>query len=507
MLKNTLLVSICLILSAVLGFISQIVFASTFGASAEMDIYFKILSIPAVITGISPIIFSSVLIPTFAKFKSNKADLNRFIDSTWIFILGFGGLFTVIGFIISVTNIDIFISKETTDLEKIAIQLSLMIWLGSGFMIVSGYLSAILNYNKKFFKVAWTSILPAFFMIIFVLLFNTKLGVGSISLGFCFALILQFIILLKASKISLNLISFDLLKIHDKRLLLTQSFLVTLSLLPFTILVPIAFFWASKLEIGSISYLGYSQSFAGFLSVAVSMGIAVVSLPELADKFANEKGESSLFQFEKTLRYVLLIGMFAAGVITALRVPILSFFYERGSFDSNAVNNLSSVIPWYLFAAVFVGGLNLLRNLFYSKGEFKSIAGLGLIIPIIFFVLAGILKEKFSFIGIGMANTFTFAILFFTTVYLTKNEQENFLTKNFLHFFLRNLVAVMISVICVSKCLPFILAITSQLVSVIFCLLIFLIIYILCSKFILKLKEIDEIGTVFMNALKSLTKL
>ena len=90
---------------------------------------------------------------------------------------------------------------------------------------------------------------------------------------------------------------------------------MTLSLLPFTILAPIAYFWASKLEIGSISYLGYSQSFAGFLSVAVSMGIAVVSFPELADRFANQEGELPSFKFEKTLRYVLLIGMFAAGVI------------------------------------------------------------------------------------------------------------------------------------------------------------------------------------------------
>tara|TARA_B110000003_G_scaffold129903_1_gene131918 strand:- start:9420 stop:10940 length:1521 start_codon:yes stop_codon:yes gene_type:complete len=503
MLKNAFLVTICLIVSAVLGFIAQIVFASTFGVSAEMDTYFKILSIPSIITGISPIIFSSVLIPTFAKFKSNRLDLNRFIDSIWIIILGLGVLFTVIGLIVSLTSIDLFISKETTDLKKIAFQVSLMIWLGSGFMFVSSYLMAILNYNKQFFKVAWTSILPAFFIIIFVLLFNAKLGIRSISLGFCFALIFQFIILLKASKISFNLLSFDIKRIPYKKLLLKQSFLVTLSLLPFTIIAPIAFFWASKLEIGSISYLGYSQSFAGFLSVAVSMGIAVVSLPELADKFANEKGESSFLRFEKTLRYVLLIGMFAAGVLIALRIPILSLFYERGTFDANSVNNLSSVLPWYLFAAVFVGGLNLLRNLFYSKGEFKNIAILGLIIPIIFFVLAGLLKEEFSFVGIGIANTLTFAILFFTSVYLAKNEEAKFLTMFFLYFFLRNFIAVVISILSVSICSPFIFDVTSQLVSIIFCIFIFLIIYILSSKFILKIKEIDEIGMIFMNALKS----
>ena len=237
------------------------------------------------------------------------------------------------------------------------------------------------------------------------------------------------------------------------------------------------------------------------------MGIAIVSFPELANKFANEKGDTSLLRFEKTLRYVLLIGMFAAGILIALRMPILSLFYERGSFDSNSVNSLANVLPWYLFAAVFVGGLNLLRNLFYSKGDYKNIARLGLIVPIIFFVLAGLLKEKFSYVGIGIANTLTFAILFFTTVYLAKDEEVQFLTKDFLYFFVRNLIAVVISILTVSMILSFMLEITSQLFSIILSLLIYLVIYILSSKFILKLKEIDEIGAIFMNTLKSLTKL
>ena len=249
MIKNTLLVTICLILSSVLGFVAQIVFVSSFGASGEMDIYFTLLSIPAVVTGISPMIFSSVLIPTFAKFKSNQLELNKFISSVWKFILIFAILFTSIGILLSVINMDLFISETHANLKNIGIQVSLMIWIGSGFIIMSSYLSAILNYNKKFFKVAWTSLLPASFMIIIVLLFHEKLGVRSISLGFCIAFILQFIIFFKASKISLNFSSFNIKQIQYKKLLLKQSGLVILSLLPFTILVPIGFFWLLNLKL------------------------------------------------------------------------------------------------------------------------------------------------------------------------------------------------------------------------------------------------------------------
>lgn len=506
MLKNTLLVTICLVLSSILGFLAQIVFASSFGASGEMDIYFNLLSFPSVVTGISPMIFSSVLIPTFAKFKSNQSELNNFVGSICKFILIFAILFTSIGFFISVINIDLFVSETQNNLRNDAIQVSLMIWVGSGFIIMSSYLSAILNYNKQFFKVAWTSLLPASFMIIVVLLFSEKLGVRSISLGFCIAFVLQFVILFVASEISLNFFSFDIGHIGYKKKLLKQSFLVILSLLPFTILVPIAFFWASQLETGSISYLGYSQSFAGFLSVASSMGISIVSFPELANKFANKNGESSLYKFEKTLRYVLLIAMFAAGAFIALRIPILTLFYQRGSFSAESVNNLASVVPWYLLAAVFIAGLNLLRNLFYSRGEFKNIAWLGLIIPIIFFMLAGFLKEKFSFVGIGIAYSLTFGILFFMTIYLAKKRAVMFLTNNFLFFIFKNSIAVITSSLFVLLSFPFISNITSQLVSIVVCLVLFLVVYFLSSKFIFRLEEIDEIKSFIMNKLKSSNK-
>lgn len=506
MIKNTFLVTICLILSSVLGFVAQIVFVSSFGASGEMDIYFTLLSIPAVVTGISPIIFSSVLIPTFAKFKSNQLELNKFISSIWKVILIFAFLFTSIGILLSVSNMDLFIPETQANLRNTGIQVSLMIWIGSGFIILSSYLSAILNYNKQFFKVAWTSLLPASFMIITVLLFHEKLGVRSISLGFCIAFMLQFIIFFRASKISLNFFSFNIKQIQHKKLLLKQSGLVILSLLPFTTLVPIAFFLASQLETGSVSYLGYSQSFAGFLSVATSMGISIVSFPELADKFANKEGESSLYKFEKKLRYVLLISMFAAGAFIALRIPILTLFYQRGSFNSGSVNNLASVVPWYLLAAVFVAGLNLLRNLFYSKGEFKYIAMLGLIIPIIFFVLAGYLKEIFSFVGIGVAYAFTFAILFLLTVSYAKNKEVLFLTNNFLFFLFKNAVSVVIASLIVTLTLPFILNSTSQIISIACSLIIFLFVYLSSSKFIFGLKEIDEITSLLLIKFKSINR-
>ena len=180
----------------------------------------------------------------------------------------------------------------------------------------------------------------------------------------------------------------------------------------------------------------------------------------------------------------------------------LSFFYERGSFDTKSINSLSSVLPWYLFAAVFISGLNLLRTFFYSRGEFKNLAILGLIIPMIFFVLAGVLKEEFSFVGIGIAYAVSLAILFFITVFLAQNKEVDFLAGGFLFFFLKNALNVLIVSLFITLALPLISNITSSLVLMASCLFLFLIAYILLSKFVFKLKEIEEIKLILMSKLK-----
>lgn len=506
MLKNTSIVTIFLILSSVFGFIAQIVYASSFGAAIEMDIYFKILSIPTVITGIAPVVFSAVLIPSFAKYKREEEGLNQFIQLLWGYVFMFSVFFTFVGVTISLFNLNLLIPNLPIQLKKTAVEVILMVWVGSGFSLVSGFLAAVLNYKKIFIKVAWTSILPPLLMLLFVLMSHKYIGIRSISVGFILAFFIQFVIFFKAVMPSFSVNKFALKTVPNGKQLLSQSFFVMLSLMPFTIVVPIAYYWATFLPEGSITYLGYSQSFAGFLSVATSMGIAIVSFPNFADDFAIGNETVLLLKFERLLRIVLLISIFAATVFISLRLPILSLFYERGEFTRVYVENLSSVIPWYLVAAVAAAGLNLLRTFFYAKGNFKQIALIGIVMPVVFFILAGVLKEEFSFVGIGMANAFTFIILFFLTVFLAKNVEAKFLSYRFLVFIIKIVITSLIIGISTAYCFSWISNYAPTIISVIISFVIFTLNYILFSKYVMKQKEVNELVEIVINNLNSMRK-
>jgi putative peptidoglycan lipid II flippase len=310
---------------------------------------------------------------------------------------------------------------------------------------------------------------------------------------------LQFIIFIRASKITLNFGHFDHRHISEKTHLINQSFLVLISLLPFTVLAPIAYYCAGPLEEGSISYLGYSQSFAGFISVAVGMGISIVSFPDLADTYAAGSGEEVLLKFEQRLRFVLLIAMFAVGAFITLKIPIITLFYQRSSFSPESVVKMASVLQWYLLAAVFTAALNLLRTLFYSRGELRFIAILGITTPILFFGLAWVMKNNFSFEGIGIANAITFSVLFIASVVLLKKNTVRFLANEFLLFIVSSICITIISGFITTLCLNATAQIDNQIILIGINGLIFFTVYLLCAKFVFRLKEVNKKDLFFVK--------
>ena len=198
---------------------------------------------------------------------------------------------------------------------------------------------------------------------------------------------------------------------------------VTLSLLPFTALGSISIFWASGLPVGSISFLGYSQNFAGFLSVAMGSAVAVVTFPYMADDKAEQRVADSLGMFVRRLRYVFLLTAVGAVILFILREPILEIVYQRGAFDTSSIQGIAGVLPWYLVAAVCISCANLLLALYYSMDDVLTLAKLGVILPFIFFIFAGIFSRWLSYEGIGVAYAGVWLLYLVVSLLLAGSEK------------------------------------------------------------------------------------
>lgn len=493
MFKNTFFVSFFLILSSFFGFFAQIVYANYFGTGKLMDLFFSILSTPTILTGMISVVFTSILIPSFAKYNYSEVDLKEYVLSLWGHVVIFSLFFSIIGFIFTVINLKAIVSEHDTDLFQTAYFVSAFVWAGSGLFIISSFLGALLNYEKSFLKIAWTSVLPSLLMILFVCLFHSHFGILCMAIGYFMAYLLQYVLFVRYLRGRYRISEVKLIVLSDSKPLVKNIIYVIFSMLPFTLFVPIGYYLALSLEPGSVSFLGYSQSFSGFLSVATGMGIAIVSFPDLANSIANKKNTDEMKRLENALKFVLLVSVFIATAFIVFRLHILTGFYQRGAFGVVSVLKLSSIIPFYLVSAVFIAGLNLLRTLFYSMGDYKILGILGLIIPIIFSILAWNFKIHFGVVGIGMANALSMCLLFVLCVYFAR-KRVHFLFKFDFVFFCLKLVLLSVVVYFITNYLFDILI--NQLITILaimICISLYALAFFILGKNILKINELSQL--------------
>jgi len=401
---RTFIVSIFFIVSGILGFFCQMLYANYFGSGKEMDIYFSLLSIPAIVTGAAGTIFSSLFFPAFARI--GEQELNDYIHKMKIYVSRIALVVSVIGFAITYINLTSIIDTTETSYYQLALILCALFWFNSYISIVNGYLASVQNFFKNFLVVSSTQLLVYVCSILFVVLFHDALGVRSIAAGLITASIASLAINRYYGgifhKVSKN-IKIDVLP------LLVNICLIIISFLPFHAFASIAYMWAGQLEnVGSVALLGYSHSFCGFLSTAASMGIATVSFPDLAKSLSSSNMQvlrKGFMNFRDQLEVVIVFASYVAIFASFFAHPIIEVLFMRGQFDLHSVNGLSSVLPIYLVNGVFIAMMNLTRNVFYSLNKQRIFAIFSGLVTVLFVLSSLLLAASVNYIIIGIVET------------------------------------------------------------------------------------------------------
>ncbi len=451
MIRDTLIVTSLSLGASILGFLSQLLFARTFGASVGMDVYFTILSIPTIFTGLAPVAFTGVLVPYLINFKHNTDERENFVKVVFIYIIFFSLSFILIGIISGIIITSRHLHKLNMPFDSVIISLIILIWLSSGMSLVNSFFASIHNSKNLFSRVAVGSLFPPLIIVLSVLLLGHDMGVMSVAFGYFLGTVAQ-MALLFVKIIPRNGLSGIIIKLNSQQILLFKKFIpVIISLIPFTVVGSISYYWASFLPIGSISLIAYSQSFAGILSVASGLGVATVSLPFIASGIINEVEDKSVEYISQYLKYILILSIFGATIIYGIKTEMIELLYEHGSFSESSSSVFSGLLVWYLIGAVFAACLNLIRNYFYSRDENVVLAKISIFIPPLFILISGILSNYYSVNGIGMAYAITNVIFLFILIMYVKNDNAKLLSKELVLFFLNIVLMALIVSFAASK--------------------------------------------------------
>ena len=374
MLKSLAKVGSNTMLSRVLGFIRDLVFAHMFGASAGTDAFFVAFKIPNFLRRLfAEGAFSVAFVPVLTEYKEKRGfdELKLFIDHVAGTLGAVLLAVTLLGVIGAPFLVLVFAPGFIGDPEKLALASDMLrlTFPYLFFISLTALAGGILNAHNRFGIPAFTPVLLNISMIGCALWLSPLMDrpVVALAWGVLFAGIAQ---LLFQGPFLHQLKLLPKFKFAPKdegvrkigRLMLPALFGVSVTQLNLLLDTLIASF----LVTGSISWLYYSDRLMEFPLGVLGVALGTVILPSLSRTHATESTEGFSRTIDWALRWALLLGVPAAVGLFMLSGPMICHTVSVGRISGERCRH-GSAKPDGLFAGACVvhsdqgAGAGLLR--------------------------------------------------------------------------------------------------------------------------------------------------
>jgi putative peptidoglycan lipid II flippase len=127
--------------------------------------------------------------------------------------------------------------------------------------------------------------------------------------------------------------------------------------------------FASKLQIGSVSALAFGYKLIEFAYVAIAEPLAVVVLPYFSDLAIQKDHEKLTETFMTTLRTVVLIFTPLGVCLFVLRYPVVRLLFERGEFGATSTQLTVTALTFYSLGIVSFAVEIILLYFYFSMSD------------------------------------------------------------------------------------------------------------------------------------------
>ena len=390
----------------------QIIIAAKLGASYEYDAYLAAFVLPNILISIATSYVGINTLPILSEIENkgfDKSQISKFLSTTLFYIFLFSIMIILITNILSKYIFIIVLPGWTNARITLVNQLYLLVSLSFVFSSLSGILTEIANYHKKFILPAIVpallgGILPATIL----LLSYNFLGIFSLAIGFLLFTLINFFFLFR---FFLKNYQYDIKikNIYAIRVL-KNSFFLSLSGFVSKIQPLIENFYCSFLPLGSISILGYANRIVLTPSNIISQNFISIIYPDYA-RYAGKNDDTALFvAFKKSFKLLSLPLIFLAIYIVTVGKEFIELFFERGKFNYRDTNLLYVVTLGYLGYFIFSGLGVLAIRLFYVKNKNLFPITLSIIGVFLYVISINIFTKSFGLVGVSLAISLQFLV-------------------------------------------------------------------------------------------------
>ena len=420
LLKSSGIVGFMTLLSRVLGFVRDMMFAAAFGAGGGMDAFLIALKIPNFGRRMfAEGAFSQAFVPVFTETKTTRshAEVRDLVSVVMGTLGGVLSVITIIGCLAAPLLLYVFAPGFSASADPVKHQLGseMLRWTFPYLMFISltAMCGGVLNSYGRFAIPAFTPVLLNVCLIASA--FIDANSVRVLAYAVFVSGIAQFLFQLPQMR-KLDLLPRPRWGWHDLQVRRIMGLMIPVmigsSVSQISLLVDSAI--ASLLGDGPVSWLYFSDRLMEFPLGIFSIAISTVILPALAVQHANKSTGDFSRILDWGLRTMLVIGVPAMIGLILLAGPLVATLFGRGKFTDHDVE-MSTYALW-AYAPAFMG-FSLVKVLipgFYARQETRIPVRCGIIalvsgslLSISLFGLSRVFHWNAAHAGLAFATSFS----------------------------------------------------------------------------------------------------
>ncbi|MGQ0618566.1 MAG: murein biosynthesis integral membrane protein MurJ [Panacagrimonas sp.] len=383
LLKSTGIVGLMTLLSRVLGFVRDILFAASFGAGAAMDVFLLALKIPNFGRRVfAEGALSQAFVPVFTETRSSgdETEVRGLIAAVAGTLGATLSLITLLGCLGAPLLIWVFAPGIAVDAERHQLATELLRWTFPYLMFISlaALAGAVLNTYGRFAVPAFTPVILNLCLIgtIFIdersvhVLAYAVFAAGVLQLAFQLPFLARIGVLMRPrwgwgdSRVR------RIVRLMAP--IVFGSSVAQVSLLLDTVI-------ASFLISGSLSWLYFADRLMEFPLGIFSIAVATVILPSLSAQHVAQDSERFSATLDWALRVLLLLGLPATAGLLLLSGPLVATLFGHGEFGAHDIDMTRWALMAYAFAFLGISLVKVLVPGFYARQQTSTPVRYGVI--------------------------------------------------------------------------------------------------------------------------------
>lgn len=422
--KSVSIVMVCTLLLKGLGFIRELVLSFFFGTSYVSDAYLISLTIPSVIFEFVGVGMTTCFIPIYYKIgkEGEIKDAYNFTNSVITIVLFFSTI-CILGICLFPSQIvSLFASGftgETMDLACLLTKINIFSLILSTYIYV---LCPFLHANNRFITPAVSAVISSALVILSIVI-GAKTELIVLGLGNFLAIFIRLLFLVPdARKSGLKLrLRFKKNKYIKEFVTMMLPVIIGTSINDINVLIDRTL--ASRLTVGGIAALSYSNSIIQLFIGGIVQSILTVLYPKLTSYLNKNKYDKASEECNYLINLFLSFLIPITFILVLYGETIISFLFLRGAFDLEALKLTSEALVFYSLGLLFIGIREVLSRVYYGIGDTKTPmvnSSIGFIINVILnFWLSSFMGIK----GLALATSISAGVTVVLLVIKLKKNQ------------------------------------------------------------------------------------